>query len=107
MSKRNLLSRSLLVAFGGATLGGNLAFGQDAPVQELQRVTVTGSSIKRTDTETAGRKAGGIDHLAATFTLSSRAVPKFVVARQQKQAGQLQEVVSFLRAWQLSNPHEI
>jgi len=53
MPKRNVLSRGLLVAFGGANLGGNLAFGQDVPVQELQRVMVTGTNIKRTDTETA------------------------------------------------------
>ena len=56
MLKRTVLSRSLLLAFSGtAALYGGQAFAQATtpPTQELQRVTVTGSNIKRTDTETA------------------------------------------------------
>jgi iron complex outermembrane receptor protein len=53
MLKRTMLAKSLLIAFGGtAALYAGGAVAQDAP-QELQRVTVTGSNIKRTDTETA------------------------------------------------------
>jgi iron complex outermembrane receptor protein len=54
-----MLARSLLVAFGGTTaLYGGAALAQQAPqdtqptAQELQRVTVTGSNIRRTDAET-------------------------------------------------------
>jgi iron complex outermembrane receptor protein len=56
MLKRTVLSRSLLLAFSGtAALYGGQAFAQATtpPTQELQRVTITGSNIKRTDTETA------------------------------------------------------
>ena len=54
MLKRTMMSRSLLFAFSGtAALSGSPTFAQQAPVQELQRVEVTGSNIKRTDTETA------------------------------------------------------
>ena len=54
MLRRTILSRSLLLAFSGtAALYGTPGFAQDAPTTELQRVTVTGSNIKRTDTETA------------------------------------------------------
>ena len=56
MLKRTVLSRSLLLAFSGtAALYGGQAFAQatNPPTQELQRVTITGSNIKRTDTETA------------------------------------------------------
>ncbi|MBC7484691.1 MAG: TonB-dependent receptor [Rhizobacter sp.] len=53
MLKRTTLAKSLLIAFGGtAALYGDAALAQQA-TQELQRVTVTGSNIKRTDTETA------------------------------------------------------
>ena len=53
MLKRTVLAKSLLLAFGGTAVlyGGTAAAQQDT--QELQRVTVTGSNIKRTDTETA------------------------------------------------------
>lgn len=53
MLKRTMLSRSLLIAFSGtAALVSAPTFAQQA-TQELQRVTVTGSNIKRTDSETA------------------------------------------------------
>ena len=53
MLKRTTLAKSLLIAFGGSTaLYGGAALAQQA-TQELQRVIVTGSNIKRTDTETA------------------------------------------------------
>jgi iron complex outermembrane recepter protein len=53
MLKRTTLAKSLLIAFGGsAALYGGAALAQQT-TQELQRVTVTGSNIKRTDTETA------------------------------------------------------
>ena len=53
MLKRTVLAKSLLIAFSGsAALYGTAAIAQQA-TQELQRVTVTGSNIKRTDTETA------------------------------------------------------
>jgi len=49
-----MLSKSLLLAFSGtAALVGTPAFAQQQQPQELQRVTVTGTNIKRTDTETA------------------------------------------------------
>jgi iron complex outermembrane receptor protein len=48
-----MLAKSLLLAFSGtAALYGSAAFAQQT-TQELQRVTVTGSNIKRTDAETA------------------------------------------------------
>lgn len=57
MFKRTMLSRSVLLAFSGATaLSGSAVFAQQAPAstpQQLQRVEVTGSNIRRTDTETA------------------------------------------------------
>ncbi len=57
MLTRTVLSRALLLAFSGtAALSGPSAFAQQAPAstpQELQRVTVTGSNIKRTDAETS------------------------------------------------------
>jgi iron complex outermembrane recepter protein len=61
MLKRTVLSKSVLLAFGGsaALLYGGAAFGQDATPatqpapQQLQRVEITGSSIKRIDAETA------------------------------------------------------
>ncbi len=54
MLKRTILSRSLLVAFSGtAALSCSMAVAQQAAPQELQRVEVTGSSIRRTDAETA------------------------------------------------------
>ncbi len=53
MLKRTTLAKSLLLAFSGtAAMVGSPAFAQQA-TQELQRVTVTGSNIARTDTETA------------------------------------------------------
>ena len=56
MLKRTMLSRSLLIAFSGTALCGGAALAQQAPapsVQELQRVEITGSAIKRIDAETA------------------------------------------------------
>jgi len=50
MHKRTKLAMSLMVAFGGAVATGGFAQAQS---QQLERVTVTGSNIKRTDTETA------------------------------------------------------
>ena len=53
MLKRTKLANSLLLAFSGtAMLYGGTAVAQQS-AQELQRVTVTGSNIKRTDAETA------------------------------------------------------
>jgi iron complex outermembrane recepter protein len=53
MHKRTMLAKSLLIAFsGGAALGVSPSMAQQS-TQELQRVTVTGSNIKRTDTETS------------------------------------------------------
>jgi iron complex outermembrane receptor protein len=52
MLKKTKLAKSLLIAFSGTTaLYGGAALAQQAP-QELQRVTVTGSNIPRSDTET-------------------------------------------------------
>ena len=60
MRKKTVLASSLLLAFSGTALYGTPAFGQSAPppataptTQELQRVEVTGSAIKRIDAETA------------------------------------------------------
>ena len=54
MLKRTTLAKSLLIAFSGtAALYGAPAFAQQAPVQELQRVEVTGSNIRRVQSETA------------------------------------------------------
>ena len=55
MLKRTMLAQSLLVAFSGsaALVGGSAMAQQQPATQELQRVTVTGSNIKRTDAETA------------------------------------------------------
>lgn len=53
MLKRTTLAKSLLIAFSGsAALYGTTAIAQQTS-QELNRVTVTGSNIKRTDAETA------------------------------------------------------
>lgn len=53
MLKRTMLSRSLLIAFGSTSvLFGTTAVAQQA-AQELQRVEVTGSRIKRIEGETA------------------------------------------------------
>src|ERR1700741_2592356 len=55
MLKRTMLSRSLLLAFSStAALSGTAAFAQQAPAepQTLQRVEITGSAIRRTDSET-------------------------------------------------------
>jgi iron complex outermembrane receptor protein len=57
MLKKTVLAKSLLIAFGSTTLMGGVAFAQDAPkpagnAAQLERVTVTGSNIRRTDTET-------------------------------------------------------
>ena len=50
--RKTKLCTGLMVAFGGVLLGaGPAAVAQST--QELERVTVTGSNIKRTDTETA------------------------------------------------------
>lgn len=52
MHKRTKLATSLLVAFGGMAVSlGAVAQAQSA--SQLDRVTVTGTNIKRTDTETA------------------------------------------------------
>ena len=54
MLKRTMLAKSLLIAFSGtAAIYGSPAFAQQAPVQELQRVEVTGSNIRRVQSETA------------------------------------------------------
>jgi len=54
MFKRTMLSKALLIAFGGtAAVSVGSVFAQDANVQQLQRVEITGSSIKRIDAETA------------------------------------------------------
>lgn len=54
MLKRTMLAKSLLIAFSGTTtLSVGAAFAQQAPSQELNRVTVTGSNIKRIGAEGA------------------------------------------------------
>ncbi len=56
MFKKTALSRSLVLAFGGTAMmlaGGSVQAQQQAGTQELQRVEITGSSIKRIDAETA------------------------------------------------------
>ena len=54
MLKRTTLAKSLLIAFSGtAAIYGSPGFAQQAPVQELQRVEVTGSNIRRVQSETA------------------------------------------------------
>jgi iron complex outermembrane receptor protein len=55
MLKKTKLCTGLMVACGGVLLSaGQAAIAQNAPnSQTLERVTVTGSNIKRTDTETA------------------------------------------------------
>ena len=54
MLKKTMLSRSLLLAFSGtAAMSSGAVFAQQAPVQELQRVEVTGSSVRRIDAESA------------------------------------------------------
>lgn len=59
MFKEALLSKSLRLAFGGSvaflTLAGSAAFAQtatDSTTQTIERVEITGSNLKRTDTET-------------------------------------------------------
>ena len=53
MLKKTMLAKSLLIAFsGGATMSVGVAFAQAVP-QELQRVEITGSAIKRAASETA------------------------------------------------------
>lgn len=55
MLKRTALAKSLLIAFSGtAALSGGPVFAQQSSTpQELQRVEVTGSNIRRTDSETS------------------------------------------------------
>ena len=54
MLKRTMLSRSLLLAFSStAALSTGAVYAQQSGVQELQRVEVTGSNIRRTQSETA------------------------------------------------------
>ena len=54
MLKRTMLSKSLLLAFSGtAAISGGAVYAQQAPVQELQRVEITGSSVRRIDAESA------------------------------------------------------
>ena len=54
MLKKTMLSRSLLLAFSGtAAMSSGAVFAQDAPVKELQRVEITGSAIKRVESEAA------------------------------------------------------
>src|SRR5258708_4980666 len=54
MLKRTMLSRSLSAVFGTtALISTGLVLAQQAPTQELQRVEITGSAIKRIDAETA------------------------------------------------------
>ncbi|HEV8209436.1 MAG TPA: TonB-dependent receptor [Vicinamibacterales bacterium] len=54
MLKKTKLCTGLMVACGGVLLSaGQSSFAQQSNTQTLERVTVTGSNIKRTDTETA------------------------------------------------------
>ncbi|MBS0445598.1 MAG: TonB-dependent receptor [Proteobacteria bacterium] len=55
MLKRTRLAKSLLIAFSGTALCSTVALAQDATgsTQELQRVEITGSAIKRIDAESA------------------------------------------------------
>ena len=56
MLKRTMLAKSLLIAFSGtAAFSGSVVFAQTTPAQpqELQRVEITGSNIRRVDAETA------------------------------------------------------
>jgi iron complex outermembrane receptor protein len=57
MLNRTRLAKSLMIAFGGTAICGATAFAQSTPdtppAQELQRVEITGSSIKRVDAESA------------------------------------------------------
>ena len=55
MFKKTALSRSLVLAFGGTAvlLASGVRAQQEPGTQELQRVEVTGSAIKRIDAETA------------------------------------------------------
>ena len=54
MSKRTKLSRSVLIAFSGsAALASGSLVAQPVQTQELQRVEITGTNIRRTDAETA------------------------------------------------------
>ena len=56
MFKRTMLSKSVLIALGGtAALTGSAVFAQQTPAQpqQLQRVEVTGSNIRRVESETA------------------------------------------------------
>lgn len=54
MLKRTLLSKSLLVAFSSATaLAGADGLAQQVPAAEPQRIVVTGSNIRRVESETA------------------------------------------------------
>jgi len=54
MLKRTTLAKSLLIAFSGtAAISGGPVFAQQTTPQELQRVEITGSNIRRTDAETA------------------------------------------------------
>jgi iron complex outermembrane receptor protein len=54
MLKKTRLCTGLMVACGGVLLSaGQTSFAQTTGTQTLERVTVTGSNIKRTDTETA------------------------------------------------------
>ena len=54
MLKRTMLSRSLLLAFSStAALSTGAVYAQQSATQELQRVEVTGSNIRRTQSETA------------------------------------------------------
>ena len=52
MQRRTILAKSLVLAFGSLAVPA-LGQQQQGTTQELQRVTVTGTNIKRTDTETA------------------------------------------------------
>ncbi len=52
--RKTKLCTGLMVACGGVMLSaGPAAFAQPAPTQSLERVEITGSNIRRTDTETA------------------------------------------------------
>jgi iron complex outermembrane receptor protein len=55
MLKRTVLARSLLIAFSGNMFGAGYVLAQDAQPatgSQLERVTVTGSNIRRVDSET-------------------------------------------------------
>jgi iron complex outermembrane recepter protein len=53
MFKKTKITSGVLVALGGALMGGATHVGAQAPATASQRIEITGSSIKRLDSETA------------------------------------------------------